>query len=194
MVENLDPLQPMPQELVDACVKYRTDSGGLPADEAPSLLVALIHHLDQCYIVIDGLDEYVAQEKTNSPRYPIDIFEDLYNVTKKCRDRCRMLVSSRDHVFHSYMARSIDAWHIEIEAHKDDVANYVRFRIEDPGFAHHGELKGSDKTNIRQKIIDKLCECAKGMFVSPPHHIDKHLTSRKIHLTVSSLKDDRNEG
>jgi hypothetical protein len=70
------------------------------------------------------------------PRFPIDLFEDLRAVTEKCPSRFRILVASKDDVYHAHKDW-IKASNIDIVADRDDIAKYVRSCVEHHRFEHH---------------------------------------------------------
>ena len=144
-------------------MKYKTDTGGLPADECPNLLVSLVQQMKKCFIVLDGLDEYVSNDtEIRYSRYPTDIFEDLFTVTKICRDQCRMLVASREDIYHLHKERIV-ACDIEIKAQEEDIAAYVTKCLLSRDFKFRQELQDPKGRNLREEIVETLCRNAKGL-------------------------------
>ncbi|ORY13427.1 hypothetical protein BCR34DRAFT_599956 [Clohesyomyces aquaticus] len=191
----LDEEKPIPDELHTIWMKYKSDTGGLPAEEGSSLLAVLVQRLGKCYFVLDGLDEYQGEAKATRSRFPIDIFEDLHTVTTKCSDSCRMLVASRDDVYNAYKGR-IDACGIDVVAQRDDIAKYVRCRIEDPNFKHHKSLRADRAASLRKKIVETLCERANGLFLIPSLQlqiIEEKLNLRGVEVSLKQLPTELSE-
>jgi hypothetical protein len=164
VVQQLDTSREIPEELRNVWMKYKHkhNRGPLPAVEGSLLFVALVQRLESCYIVLDGLDEYQGQTKVTRPRFPIDLFEDLYAVIEKCPSRYRMLVASRDDVYHAHKDW-IKASSIDVVADRNDIAKYVRSRVEHDRFEHHKALSNPKNAWLRDKIVETLCERAHGM-------------------------------
>ncbi|KAK8032693.1 hypothetical protein PG990_002427 [Apiospora arundinis] len=129
-------------------------AGGLPKTPDVESLNGILQHMiklyDHVFLIVDGIDE--------CGKYTEDVLETLTAISE-AEDNISMALLSRDEDNIRDLLKGISA-PIEIAAHKDDVAKYVREQLGDR--VRRRRLRFDDP-ELKEEILDKLVEGSKGM-------------------------------
>ncbi|KAK2602963.1 hypothetical protein N8I77_009457 [Diaporthe amygdali] len=177
MRQLLEHCQGLPKVLAQAWTRYGTSPEGLPDEECPVLLKTLVHQLGRCFLIIDGVDEYISLSEQSTPsRYPVDIVDDLEDIAQECSNQCRVLIASREDTYRAYKddeSLKNSAYDIEVIAREEDIRTYVKSAISDPQnkFSHRIMLQREENKDLKDLIVDTLTLKSQGIFLLPRLHL-----------------------
>jgi ankyrin repeat protein len=143
-------MDPLPRKLLDFYEFHKRSGPPNSNAELSRILGQLCSDFDQCFIVIDALDE------SNDHKYRKQMLQILQDMGSK---GCKIFVTSRPHLVDINNALQ-HATQIEIQAQQEDVQAYVSRTIAD-----YPEVSELIDNSIQADILTSISESAQGMWV-----------------------------
>ena len=140
----------LPRSLLSTYERFRHEEARNLMLELRDILNDAVNLFDCCYIVIDALDECVAQTSRK-------IVTEILSSMKP--EKIQLFITSRPHL-HEMKQSFKNALHIEITAREEDLKMYCHRMID-----CNENTKDLVNEALRNQIVDTLASKAQGMYV-----------------------------